>query len=375
MEQAVDGKCENSYHISEIPEYMLVDLAPKVAESKRCDGQKIFQITKTRDVNKCVERAVYQVNQPGKYLCHSGNCDTMWGRSSLTRYIGCGSALETMDIQLILNEGEVQQNLMGYNTENVVTGTMQVLRVVEIRSSMSSLPEIESPRTIEDLLYEYPENLGLKDSNLVRANKNKNFKEQQQNLQNQDQNPTSQRFQQALPQDQEDINSQLSSDSLKKRIVESLTKIVEYGREGDDSEKRPLSEMTLSVTKAFSLLSTQQMIDLYEQIKGVHMSDENDKEILRQLVLEVSAMAGTNPSIMFIKSLIEKEEFSPLRIGATLATIPHYIRAPTLQILDQLFELIQSSVITRNRVLRTNSHQQSLPRYQQSKKIPNLCFW
>merc|ERR1711872_254972 len=106
---------------------MLQELAPGLIEIEKCEGKKIFQILKTRNVDKCVER------------------------SSITRYIACGPTNENLELQVILNEGEIQQSLLAYNTENMVTGTKQIIKLVKVTTSKTTLPQIQSPITLEDL--------------------------------------------------------------------------------------------------------------------------------------------------------------------------------------------------------------------------------
>ena len=123
MEQGVDGKCENTYQVTEVPQANIQELIEaELVDRQRCQGKKIYQVMKTRNVNKCTERTSYQVNQPGEFLCPTGNCANMWQRTSMTRYYGCGSSQQNMELKVIVNEGELQQNLRAYKTENVVTG-------------------------------------------------------------------------------------------------------------------------------------------------------------------------------------------------------------------------------------------------------------
>ena len=89
MEDGLDGICKNLYQISEIPVYLLEETWSNLISRDNCPG-RAFQIVKNRDINSCLQRAVYQSNQPGKYNCPAGNCDSMFERSSVTRYIGCG---------------------------------------------------------------------------------------------------------------------------------------------------------------------------------------------------------------------------------------------------------------------------------------------
>ena len=353
MEESVDGKCENTYHVTELPEYMLSETTFGLVNAEKCQGKKVFQIMKSRDVDKCVERTKYSVNQPGKHMCSTGNCDTMWQRSSITRYIGCGSSPESMELQIIFNEGEIQQNLLAYNTENVVTGTMQTLKMVEIRSSLSSLPLVESPRNVDDLFYEYsmPGHIqqqgqqGQQDQ--YQQYKYQKFMAQQ--YQNQQYQQTSGEFQPPVF-----AVTKVPQDKLKQLIVKGLEKLSHDLKEVEEFEKKHASHTVLALTKIFSQLSTESMKSLYEEVKGLS-SNEEDREITRQLFLEISVMSGTNPSIMFLKEIIESEEISPLRTGVTIAMLPHYIKTPSVRILDQLFELIKSPAVTKHELLRSNA--------------------
>ena len=56
MEQGVDGKCENTYQVNEIPESELQELVEaKYISRERCLNKKIYHVMKTRNINKCSE--------------------------------------------------------------------------------------------------------------------------------------------------------------------------------------------------------------------------------------------------------------------------------------------------------------------------------
>jgi len=344
MEQGIDGECENTYEVMELPEYMLQEVAPVLLEeNEKCQGGKFVQIIKTRDVNKCVERTAFQITEPVRTTCPTGNCGQMWQRSSLTRYIACGERGQNLEVKAILNQGELQQSLLSFDTENVVTGTMQTLIVREIKSSMTSLPQIQSPRTVEDLFYEYP---------IMGHKKPRNSMERKEMLQNLP--LTADRVKDTIISDSESIIAKMSPNTLKHKIVEKITKIVRDLKEEQGLEKEYIAHEVLTVTKLFSLLSTQQMKSLYHEVKSV-FSTEGEKEIAEQLIIEVGIMSGTNPAVMFVKEMIESEEMSPLRIGTAIITLPHYVKTPTVKVLDELFELIKSPAITRHHTLKSNA--------------------
>merc|ERR1711962_712959 len=58
MEEGVDGECDNTYQFIEVPTYMLSELTHGKMDMETCEerGMKAYQITKTRNLNKCTKR-------------------------------------------------------------------------------------------------------------------------------------------------------------------------------------------------------------------------------------------------------------------------------------------------------------------------------
>merc|ERR1711970_403030 len=343
MEEGIDGKCETLYDIAELPEYMLQELAPGLIEIEKCEGKKIFQILKTRNVDKCVERSVYRVGQPGKPVCtQPGNCDSVWERSSITRYIACGPTKENLELQVILNEGEIQQSLLAYNTENMVTGTKQIIKLVKVTTSKTTLPQIQSPITLEDLYYVYPK---IGQEGVIKTEERKELLQHF---------PLTERTGLSVVQVDEEILTKLSPVTLKQKIIKKLTKVVEDLKQVEKFEEKDVTQYILSITKVLSLLDTKDIKSLYEEIKSLSIPEEQ-KEIMQQLVLEMAVISGTSPAIMFIKEMIVSEKISPLRIGTIIASLPHYIQTPTVKLLEEIFEIIKSPVVTRYETLKSNA--------------------
>merc|ERR1719430_133516 len=97
----------------------------------------------------------------------------------MTRYLGCGENRESFQLHAVINEGELQQNLLAFNTEKVVTGTKQVLALQEVKTSLSQLPSVKAPRHVEDLLYEYPKVASVEERKQITS-----FKKQQDYFRN-----------------------------------------------------------------------------------------------------------------------------------------------------------------------------------------------
>merc|ERR1719309_943788 len=337
MEEGVDGECENTYQFIEVPTYMLSELTHGKMDMESCEerGMKAYQITKTRNLNKCTKRTSWASVAPGELDCEIGNCDLMWERSSMTRYLGCGNSAEDIELKVVLNQGELLQNLMGYNTENVVTGTEQTLEIVEKRSTLSSLPEISSPRTSESLFSEYPSSFfkytgETPEDSLIRQRS-------------------------ASPSPRESFLKKLSPSTLKQKMVEKISQIVRDLKEVEEFEKKQVSAHVLTLSKSLFLLDEEEMKSLFEELKGLKL-DEEDRETARQLFLEIALTSGSNSSIKFLKKMIESGELSSLRIGEIIATLPHYIKTPSVEIMSDIFEVIKSPVVTRHSLLKYNAN-------------------
>merc|ERR1719341_3151080 len=73
MEEGIEGKCENAYQVSELPEYMIHDYEKGMINSAFCEGKKYFQVLRTRDITKCTEKNIF-LSSKGHKNCLVGNC-------------------------------------------------------------------------------------------------------------------------------------------------------------------------------------------------------------------------------------------------------------------------------------------------------------
>merc|ERR1712223_1943508 len=183
-EQAPDGECETKYEMVEVPASVAGTASEEVGELSipkveycRPDA-KIYQLTKTRNLDNCVRTSVFNFYKPGHLTCMphemrgvpmssrkqspyhlaSGSCGSLWTRSSVTRYGVCGTP-DRFLIQSIVNEGELNQHLMDYKTEKMLTGSRQYIKLIGKQSSSVSEESLLSTSgpTVElsSLLYSY----------------------------------------------------------------------------------------------------------------------------------------------------------------------------------------------------------------------------
>ena len=329
MEQGVDGECQNNYQVTELSQSMVEELAGELLEAERCAGQRVYEILKVRDISNCSKRAVYQTNQPGRLACATGSCDQVYSRSSTTRYLACGRSEEHMEIQAVVSEGQLQQSLFAFNTENVVTGSKQVLKIVSVGSQMSTLSEIRRPTYLENLYYEYPEEMSSK---MITENPSDAI----------------------LKKYQSSLLAKLSPEALKQNIIKDIEKVARNTLKTGQIEKKTIASHALSIGKVFSYLTTDEVKSVYQDIQESHI-EEDIKKFMEQLVFELAVTSGSGPCIMFVKEMIENEEVSALRAGLAIATMPHYIKVPTIKLIDEVFGLLQSPAVSKHLLLRKNA--------------------
>ena len=97
MEEGIEGKCENTYQVTEIPEYMVHDYEKGMFQPELCQGKKFWQVLRTRDITKCTDRSVF-LSSKGHKNCVVGNCETENSKQTQTRYFACGLTAEDMQL-------------------------------------------------------------------------------------------------------------------------------------------------------------------------------------------------------------------------------------------------------------------------------------
>merc|ERR1711874_895536 len=156
MEEGIEGKCENTYQVSELPEYMIHDYEKGMIQSALCHGKKYFQILRTRDITKCLERKVF-LSSKGHKNCLVGKCESENTKQTQTRFYACADSVTEIPYwHGVINEGEMKQSVLAFNTEPVVTGTKQVIKLEKIQKITNKMPEVPSPKECNDLTYEFP---------------------------------------------------------------------------------------------------------------------------------------------------------------------------------------------------------------------------
>eukprot|EP00092_Neocalanus_flemingeri_P041113 GFUD01044771.1.p1 GENE.GFUD01044771.1~~GFUD01044771.1.p1 ORF type:complete len:1713 (+),score=410.65 GFUD01044771.1:554-5140(+) len=315
MEQGIEGKCKNTYQVSELPEYLIHEYEQGMIKLELCKGKKFYQVMKTRDITKCIERSTY-ISSKTHYKCLLGNCNGVNTKSSTTRYFGCGENIEALQLHGMINEGELQHNVLAFNTEPVVTGTKQVLKLVAITPVTTTIPEIVAPTNVIDLLFEFPKTA----NNFIPVG-----------LDN------------------------LPKEEMKAKVIAKLTAIATELGELEHFGKKEIPSQLKSLKTVLAIFTTKDLKAVYTSIKAISVPAEI-KLTMRTLFLEAVKMAGSSPCVMFLKEMIETEELTYTETFMAVTTLAHYIKTPTVELIDQIFELIKSPVVRKEPTLKTNAH-------------------
>merc|ERR1719312_1693372 len=135
---------------------MIHDYEKGMINSALCEGKKYFQLVSTRDITKCVEKNLF-LSSKGHKNCLVGNCESENTKQTQTRFYACANSVTEIPYwHGVINEGEMKQHVLAFNTEPIVTGTKQVFKLEKIQKISYTMPEVTASKMCYDLSYEFP---------------------------------------------------------------------------------------------------------------------------------------------------------------------------------------------------------------------------
>merc|ERR1719290_149834 len=292
-------------------------------------------------MTKCQDRSIYLSSQ-GHRNCLIGNCQAVNTKQSQTRYYGCGETAHSMELHGMISEGELQHNVVAFNTETVVTGTKQILKLQEIKTSPTNIPDVSSPKTSHDLSYEFPQSHG-------QARQISSRQDQRELIKELSKNPESQTFVPLVPVDNIDI------EKLKTEMVQKIQEIASEMSQSEQFAEKEIPSKLKSLKTILSVMKTQDLKQMYQRLQSSSSSSsssQEQKDTARTLYIEIVRNAGTSPCVMFLKQMIEQDQMSEIEKFLVVSTFSHYIKTPTEDLIHQIFHLIKSNAITSKPYLK-----------------------
>merc|ERR1719430_2002276 len=118
--------------------------------------------------------------------------------------------------------------------------------------------------------------------------------------------------------------------------------------EMDHFGKKQVTAILKSLKDVLSFRNLEELKSIYNEVK--------QKQIERKLFIDTIMMSGTNPAIMFAKEMIMSNQFSLIEAAEVIMPLPHNIKTPTASLIEEIFQLIKSPVVTSSKVLKANAN-------------------
>merc|ERR1719295_1755116 len=302
MEETVSGKCLATYQANQLPEYMVQENPMLIPHPEACPEKKFYEVIRTVDFTNCEKSSTFSFIRPGHFF--QGQQSEIISRSANTRYIACGSGSTGLTIQHIVNDGEFNFQLMGTETEKVVSGSLQTLRLKEVKAvSGSSIPMPVNPVTLKTLMFEYTEKAyGLTTGSLVSSSGSEELLKEGR-----------------IP------SSQVNNGKV---LAKAIPKTMFQGLNPETTPSK--SEFVNEIAK---ILKNVMLV-----VRGE--STEKLTETMRQLFLDTVVMTGTPHSVEFFEKMVREDKATTHEINSFFMFLPRYIMTPTQQVLKRLFKLV-----------------------------------
>merc|ERR1712180_439908 len=313
-----------------------------IPHPEACPEKKFYEVIRTVDFTNCEKSSTFSFIRPGHFF--QGQQSEIISRSSNTRYIACGSGSTGLTIQHIVNDGEFNFQLMGTKTEKVVSGSLQTLRLKEVKAvSGSSIPMPVNPVTLKTLMFEYTEKAyGLTTGSLVSGSGSEELLKEGRIPSSQVNNGKV--LAKAIPKTMfQGLNSETTPS--KSEFVNEIAKILKNVMlvvRGESTEKLTETQVNMLLLTAVrgmtTLESVQEIEILYTTL--VNGLNKDQSETMRQLFLDTVVMTGTPHSVEFFEKMVREGKATTHEINSFFMFLPRYIMTPTQQVLKRLFKLV-----------------------------------
>ena len=119
--------------------------------------------------------------------------------------------------------------------------------------------------------------------------------------------------------------------------------------EQEDMTEKYTTMKIVTVARGLSQLSKSEMQEIYRQLES-EFSEELKKESFKTLYFDTVLMASTPEAIKFIKEKIQNREINKVQTITILLWIPNSIIMPTEEVLEELWQLVQSEQVRQCRM-------------------------
>merc|ERR1719167_1638719 len=347
LEESVLGKCYTMYNVIPLTPARVMELErswyeeesmPNLQHSnegkKACENKQYYEIIKTRDLNHCDYRPVFQHVSGAEFSgdvskARAGSLFTHM--SSSTIYV-CGE-LSSFNIRKIVVDETIVANPVGFNTEQKEKTQVRImLELIKKVAITSQLPAPTTSRKESTLVYMYPEQRVLE--NQISADLIQKTQEILGTRPIFPQPTLTESPKQMVP-----VGT--PSSQIIPQIVSEMKTIAKTVFESPESctQEHDISGRLLTISKLMQALSLQELEQVWTQTLA--SVAEPNKKSAKYLIIDTAAMVGTNPAVMFVLKKLDAGEMDFIKATASIQSAIKSIQTPTKELVSEIIVMIK----------------------------------
>jgi len=338
METTIDGDCEVQYNINKLPEALAIEFENKEMDteaSKLCQGEDYYEILRTKNLQKCSGRPIFQQSYGlnAKSDGSMGATSPVIAESFLERRIVCGTLKDhiwrkiTVESKKITSaHGDVESK------EKLEVYSKMTYTVKSIGPFTSKIKDIVNPISLP-LHFQFPF------SNIWTSKVSELGSKAKLNLP--DMTSTRNGF---LP---------YPSDG-KEVFVETFLKFVELAKKSPESS--PAAEdATQNVLKMTDLALIFSIDDINEVWTNIVKNINHNiayKQNAELVYLDILSIVATNPCVRYISDIVKNERVVGEQAAWIVANMIKSAKTPTEALIEELTDLLKHPVVQSSEALR-----------------------
>jgi hypothetical protein len=355
-ETTLTGDCATEYNIHRLPKYQAIEIENAIKSSQKeltqlgaiageksegseiCRGKKYFEINKTKNLDNCRQRPVYQSTIGFKAKCDfsESHCDDALTQIVTTRYVVCGESMEDFIIREAETNNDVVTNPIGYQvTEERMTLAARV-NLILLRLKESGFEPLSKPQNAQEkksLIFQFPKGnrMSTEGSKGLAPGEAVKYGDFVPMLPMPD-----------LTSGEDVLPSPMPFDELKEKIVRQLREVAQKIYESTEScpSKDDVAGKVSSIAYYLRPLSLKQLKEIESEV--FRSLTDDVKQIVSDLIVDILSMTGSNPCVMLLKEKIQGGRLGSVKEIKVIQEIARNVRTPTVELLKELFSLTKS---------------------------------
>ncbi|XP_046638923.1 vitellogenin-like [Daphnia pulicaria] len=323
LEDSVTGDCSTSIEISRLPYAQVFASAGFKLESfdDVCGSKPVYQILKTKDFNNCKTNPAWHTTTSNSYECDldKANCGHFLKRTAVTKYVACGESLSKLTIVYAGGYSDLMAQPFATKTDELVNAVITKLTLEKKESIGSHLAAPAYPKEHKSLNYVFGDfNQLSQDGVAVQPNLHSAY-----------------------------AKSPAPIEALHGSVLDSLQVVASDLKENSDSDQDNLDRLAV-IGRVLPMFSLDELRYLWEDVK-------NQDAVVVTLFIDCVVQAGSNPTVMLIKELIETEQITGQKASWAMAALGYHVKTPTQELLKELVNLLKSDPVQSSKQLLQTS--------------------